>query len=105
MLQSSGTEIAPSVVVFPQSGIQKTCDQNNEVTKLEAALQATSRRALTTVLAVLGACQSEVIILAKVNAGLDRHVCRVRVRYRSERARCRAVPIMRLSVRQLALLS
>jgi hypothetical protein len=68
------------------------CDQNDEVTKLEAALQATSRCALTTVLAILEASQSEVMIIAKVNASLDRHVARVRVRYPSERAQCRAVP-------------
>jgi hypothetical protein len=44
---------------------------------LEDALQATSRCALTTIFAILEACKSFLIIIAKVNAELNRHAGRV----------------------------
>ncbi|SRR6266702_8292695 len=61
-------------------------------TKLEDALQETSRRALTTVLAILDTGVNSSSTTAKRNAVLDRHVFRVAVPSRCERGLCRVVP-------------
>ncbi len=51
-----------------------------------------SRRALTTVLAILDTGVNSFSIIAKRNAVLDRHVFRVAVPSRCERGLCRVVP-------------
>ena len=60
------------------------CYQNKYVAKKEAAVQATSRRALTTFLPVLEAGQRVGMTVAIVHAALDRHTYRVR-EHESER--------------------
>ena len=71
----------------------KMCDQNNEVTKAEEALQATSRRALTTFCTVLEAGKRFTSIVASCSADPDLHVSvRGREKYRRERGLCRAIP-------------
>lgn len=62
-----------------------------EATKLEGALQVVFRHALTTIRATLDTGINMGEILAKVNAKLDCHACRVRETSRCERAKRRVV--------------
>ena len=50
---------------------------DQQTTKLGRALQATARRSLTAIYAILDTSVNMVSILAKVNAFLDSHACRV----------------------------
>ena len=61
--------------------------QNNETTALEYILQETSRRALTTIRAILETGVIMGLFLTNVNAKLDRHGCRVREPFGCESAK------------------
>ncbi len=76
---------APTVVTFPQSGrVIKTTKSYETVGRPVG----TSRRALTTVIAVL---ETGVNSIANINAELDRHA-EVHEVCRCERGLCRVVP-------------
>ncbi len=80
-----GAIIAPIVMTFPQSGrVIKT----TESYETRGRPLGTSRRALTTAIAVL---ETGVNSLASFNAELDRHAGDREV-FRCERALCRVVP-------------